>query len=57
MKTFELVVESQAKGTYLIEAETENAAQEMLFNSLHRQFYKADVWDFDMKLIAIHEAD
>lgn len=57
MKTFELVVESQVKGTYLIQAETEDAAQEMLFNSLHRQFYKADVWDFDMKLITIHEAD
>ncbi|MDH6421316.1 hypothetical protein M2131_001257 [Polynucleobacter sphagniphilus] len=57
MKTFELVVESQVKGTYLIQAKTKNEAQEMLFNSLHRQFHKVDVWDFDMRLIAIHEAN
>ena len=57
MKTFELVVDSQVKGTYLIQAKTKNEAQEMLFNSLHRQFHKVDVWDFDMRLIAIHKAN
>jgi hypothetical protein len=57
MKTFELIIESQVKGTYLIKAETEEDAQELLFKSLHNQFYKADVWDFDMKLIAISEVN
>ena len=57
MKNFELIVESQVKGTYLIQAETEEAAQEVLFKSLHSQFNKADVWDFDMRLIAINEAN
>ena len=57
MKRFELVVESLVKGTYIIQAETGDEAQELLFNSLHRQFYKADVWDFDMRLISIHEDD
>jgi hypothetical protein len=57
MKTFELVVESQVKGTYIIQAETSDDAQEILFKSLHNQFYKAGVWDFDMRLISIHEDD
>lgn len=57
MKKFELVVESQVKGTYIIQAETEDEAQEILFNSLHNQFSKAGVWDFDMRLIAIHKED
>lgn len=57
MKTFELIVESQVKGTYLIQAETENDAQEILFKSLNSQFSKAGVWDFDMRLITIHQVD
>ena len=57
MKTFEIVVESQVKGTYNIQAKTSNDAQEILFKSLHNQFYKAGVWDFDMRLISIQEED
>jgi hypothetical protein len=55
MKKFELVVESQVKGTYSVQAKTSDDAQEVLFNALHRQFYKAGVWDFDMRLISINE--
>lgn len=55
MKKFELVVESQVKGTYIIQANTSDEAQEILFQSLHNQFSKAGVWDFDMRLISIHE--
>lgn len=57
MKTFELLVESQVKGAYLIQAETGEDAQEILIKSLHSQFNKADIWDFDMRLIAINEAN
>lgn len=55
MKKFELVVESQVKGTYVIQAESRDEAQAILFESLHRQFYKAGVWDFDMRIITINE--
>jgi hypothetical protein len=57
MKTFELVVESQVKGTYLIQATTKDEAYEILFNKLDREFYKSEIWDFDMRLIAIDEGD
>jgi hypothetical protein len=43
------------KGTYSVQAKTSDDAQEVLFNALHRQFYKAGVWDFDMRLISINE--
>ena len=52
-----MVVESQVKGAFIIQAETEDEVQEILFSSLHCQFSKAGVWDFDMRLIAIHEED
>ena len=57
MKTFEISVETQIKGSYLISSTSEETAIEELFETLHRQYSTSGIWDFDIKVLAVIDAN